>query len=235
MARSSHRRAPELRRRGPKVPARPQIVVVCEGARTEVEYLGNFRADHGHNLIRLETIGGAGTPDRVVGRAIESRRILVREAGRKNANSYDKEFSVWAMFDIDEHPDVRQARERAAEAGVNVAVSNPCIELWALLHFLDSDRPLHRREAQATLHKFMPKYDHDANPCFEYGKMREHYTDAVRRSRIFIRRREEEGSPLGNPCSTVHDLLEDIRQSCRAPVLGTEPISVEAEEPIRIR
>ncbi|MFI1193930.1 RloB family protein [Micromonospora sp. NPDC020750] len=41
---------------------------------------------------------------------------------------------VWCIFDRDQHEDVDQAIARATRAGVRVAFSHPCFELWRLLH-----------------------------------------------------------------------------------------------------
>ncbi|MEV0383810.1 RloB family protein [Nonomuraea sp. NPDC050643] len=43
---------------------------------------------------------------------------------------------MWAFFDRDEHSRVAQSHERAERAGVRVAFSHPCFELWLLLHFM---------------------------------------------------------------------------------------------------
>jgi hypothetical protein len=208
----SWRDAPSIRRRGPIRSPKPLIIVVCEGQKTEVEYLDAFRIDHGNHLFNLNTIGGAGVPDTIVDCAIEEYRSRRRYACRKGADSYDSEFSVWAMFDVDAHPKVMEAWNRAQANGVRVACSNPCLELWTLLHFSDSDGPLSRSEAQSRLTKFMPKYHHSSNPTFDYALLRDNYDLAVRRAEAFLLRRDQERSSRGNPCSTVHLLLEQIRE-----------------------
>jgi hypothetical protein len=165
MSKARHlRAAPRIERRRPTRSPKPSIIVVCEGGKTEVEYLNEFTADHGNHLVDLQTIGGVGVPETIVDRAIDEHRRLSRYARRKGADSYDGAFSVWAMFDVDAHPKVIEARTRALSNSIRVAFSNPCIELWALLHFSDSDGPLSRSEAQDRLRRFMPDYHHSSNP-----------------------------------------------------------------------
>jgi hypothetical protein len=213
MSKARHlRAAPRIERRRPTRSPKPSIIVVCEGGKTEVEYLNEFTADHGNHLVDLQTIGGVGVPETIVDRAIDEHRRLSRYARRKGADSYDGAFSVWAMFDVDAHPKVIEARTRALSNSIRVAFSNPCIELWALLHFSDSDGPLSRSEAQDRLRRFMPDYHHSSNPVFNYGLLRDNYDHAARRAQNFITRREQERNSLGNPCSTVYQLLEEIRQ-----------------------
>ncbi|MER5659654.1 RloB family protein [Streptomyces mirabilis] len=42
---------------------------------------------------------------------------------------------VWCLFDRDQHRDIPTAFTRASRAGVKVAYSRPCFELWRLLHY----------------------------------------------------------------------------------------------------
>jgi hypothetical protein len=52
------------------------------------------------------------------------------------------------MFDIDEHLNVPRAVELTASSGVTVCVTNPCVELWFLLHFQDQNAAIDRHDAQ---------------------------------------------------------------------------------------
>ncbi|WP_406342967.1 RloB family protein [Streptomyces sp. NBC_00648] len=42
---------------------------------------------------------------------------------------------VWVLFDRDRHEDIPTAYARAKRAGVKIAYSHPCFELWRLLHY----------------------------------------------------------------------------------------------------
>jgi hypothetical protein len=42
---------------------------------------------------------------------------------------------VWCLFDRDEHVDIPTAFAQARKAGVHIAYSHPCFELWRLLHY----------------------------------------------------------------------------------------------------
>ena len=52
--------------------------------------------------------------------------------------------AVWCVFDVDEHPQIADARQMARANGIELAISNPCFELWLLLHFRDSPGMQHR-------------------------------------------------------------------------------------------
>ncbi|SFY13360.1 RloB family protein [Streptomyces atratus] len=42
---------------------------------------------------------------------------------------------VWCLFDRDQHEDIPSAFARAKRAGVRIAYSHPCFELWRLFHY----------------------------------------------------------------------------------------------------
>ena len=45
---------------------------------------------------------------------------------------------------------MRQAIDKALANGISVAMSNPCIELWFILHFQDQSAHIERGDAQAA-------------------------------------------------------------------------------------
>ena len=58
--------------------------------------------------------------------------------------------SVWAMFDRDIHKRFDEARDLARGNGIRLAISNPCFELWGILHYQDQNAPLGRQEMPAS-------------------------------------------------------------------------------------
>jgi hypothetical protein len=160
-------RSSKLARRGPRRTPRPEIVVVCEGKVTEPRYFTEFRALYGNSLVTVTAIGGCGVPVSVVQRAIEERHSR-RQAARKSGDSFDTLYEVWAVFDRDEHPkeQVPEAFNLAVQHGINLAYSNPCFEVWGLMHFSCFDRPGHHHQAQALLKQQLDGYCHQMNPIF---------------------------------------------------------------------
>lgn len=183
----------------------PRVVVVAEGEVTEPGYLKAFDRIHGaRSSVRVVLIGGVGDPRAVVERAIaESRKSRRDRLGGRD--------SVWAMFDRDEHPRFDEAKNMAAGNDVRLAISNPCFELWAILHYRECDAPLGRHECRRTLEELHPDYGSGGKKVFDDPKVIEsNYRDAVRRARKSLTRREEERDPGGNPSTTVHHLTEHI-------------------------
>lgn len=140
-------------------------------------------------------------------RAVALRAEAAVEARRsRDANlAYDE---VWCVFDVDEHARADADRQLAANEAVNLAVSNPCFELWLLLHLADHAAHLTAAQAGRLVRKHLPAYDkHLRFHDFAAG-----YGDAVRRAESLGRRLADAGRTDGNPSTGVHRLTERIRQ-----------------------
>jgi hypothetical protein len=87
-----------------------------------------------------------GTPAALVRRAADTKTANERAERKSRGRAHDE---VWCVFDIDEHPHVHDAIELATARRISLAISNPCIELWFLLHFTDQTAYVSRHEAQA--------------------------------------------------------------------------------------
>src|SRR5690606_41139889 len=88
----------------------------------------------------------------------DARNAAVADAKRHDDDnlSFDE---VWCVFDVDEHPRVNDACQMARDNNIQVAVSNPCFELWLLFHFRDSPGAQSRHDVQKMLKKYLPKFD----------------------------------------------------------------------------
>jgi hypothetical protein len=148
-----------------------------------------------------------GVPVTLVEEAIKGKQ----SNRRARRNSFERDDEFWVVFDHDEHPNVRESLARARDHNIGVAYSNPCFELWAVLHLQDYDAPADRHEMQSLLKKLMPHYEECK--CFDYNGMRLAYEDAVRRAARMDLRRQEEGAPLGNPFTGVYRLTILIRDN----------------------
>ncbi|MCB9760075.1 MAG: RloB domain-containing protein [Alphaproteobacteria bacterium] len=207
----ARRSAPSLRRRGPSRPPKTQIWVFCEGEKTEPDYLIWFARQHRHESIEIRPVKGCGVPRTVVEKARDRKRELERLARPHRASSFDGRFEVWVMIDRDEHPQVVEAWVMARDNGIGWAFSNPCVELWGVLHVADQTAAIHRHDCQALLHALTPSYHHERGACFDPSAMVSGYDDAVRRARHLEARREAAEDLGGNPSTTVYRLTESIR------------------------
>ncbi len=104
---------------------------------------------HWYRLYRARVIVTVddfhGAPLQLVQKAANQQKLDRREAARGRGDAFNE---YWCVFDRDQHPKLPDAMQLAAARGIMVAFSNPCIELWFLLHFTDQRAELDTRTAQ---------------------------------------------------------------------------------------
>ena len=135
-----------------------RLIIVCEGKKTEVGYFEGIRKSMRLPTLQVKVVHPKATdPLSIVNEAID----LISQQSRDQWSSDD---SAWAVFDGDEHRDKNpdnwnDAIQRAKSRKTNLAVSNPCFELWYLLHYQDQLAKLSRHEATKRLLVHLPNYD----------------------------------------------------------------------------
>ena len=145
-----HRTGKIKRRRSEREP-KARFFLFCEGQNTEPAYFRAVREElYGDVLLKIEC--GVGEPRTVAEKARERIR-------RKSKDSFQKNDRVWAIFDRDEHQKFDEAVDIFQANGIGMARSNPCFELWLILHEREYDIPDGSRAAQRELAKLRPEYD----------------------------------------------------------------------------
>ena len=128
-----------------------QIAVFTEGKKTEPDYLAYWHRAH-RDRVQVVIFGDLGAPMTVVNRAVKQKRSEAREARRGRGRASDE---YWCVIDVDQHANLGPAVEKAIANGINVAVSNPCVELWFILHFQDQAAEIDKKRAQAISEKLL--------------------------------------------------------------------------------
>ena len=125
---------------------RRKIHIFTEGAKTEVQYFGHWYQLYRESLlVVLDPFHGV--PRSLVEKAATRRRLDRRQG--QIADEY------WCVFDIDEHRRVPEAIDMAQANEIRLAISNPCIELWFILHFRDQNAHIERSRAQSESKKLL--------------------------------------------------------------------------------
>ncbi len=134
----------------------PVMLIVCEGSATEPTY---FNAVTKYLRLAAVTVRGAkgSAPMTVVQDAVKAKTR--REGEAQESPSIAPYDQVWCVFDVDQHPKLKDAVAFAEKYQINVALSNPCFEFWLLLHFerfakTNQSRSQIRRE----LNRHIPDY-----------------------------------------------------------------------------
>lgn len=182
---------------------RHEIHVLVEGEKTEDGYILPLRRSlRDHVLITVDNRGGV--PLTLVERAVETKRITEREAARGRGRAYDE---IWCMFDRDAHPNVPEALELAARNGIEVVMSNPCIELWFILHFEDQTASIDRHAAQRRASELLGCEKNLTVAAIDDLYAR--YDEARRRAQDLDKKHHGDGSPArSNPSSDVWRLID---------------------------
>jgi hypothetical protein len=196
---------PALSRRR-TTPQRRELLVFTEGERTEDGYLVHWRRTYRDRV--LVTIDGFhGTPLSLVDRAAEAKRREARDEKKGRGRAHDE---VWCVFDNDEHPNIAEALDKAAANGIGIVLSNPCIELWFVLHFANQTAHIERGDAQRLSRQLLGCDKVLTGPAL--AALSDRHDDAKQRAQQLDAKHIGDGSPpRSNPSSNMWELIERIR------------------------
>lgn len=190
------------------------IIAVCEGKNTEPAYLKCFAKHYGNGLVEIESLAPSGAPLTIVQKAVTRKKEL---DAKKKTDSFDVLYEVWAVFDVDEHPNIPQAVNMAKDNNIHTAISNPCIEIWPLLHFTFYRSHIHRHDLQRELAKYMGSYKPDGSKIIDYEQIKADFNIAKTRAEKQLIEHEVVGDPFGNPSTTFYKLLLKIIENGMPP------------------
>lgn len=199
---------PSLRSERPRR-ASPSLILYCEGKNTEPGYIKEFARDHGILINNEEMHTGMGSPLTLLKLAREAKRDwLLQEKETR------EETEFWIVTDVDHYAgEIPELLREAKRLKICVALSNPCVELWALYHY---DNPpqgfIDRTKSQKILETLMSGYDRKSGKRFIYRLMKPHYNKAILEAKSAIKRCQDVTVEWDNPTTTLFHLLERIRK-----------------------
>lgn len=202
-------------------PLLAKMHIYCEGEKTEPNYIEkylrkNFAGNRRRELIRVEPTT-KNTPLELVTEAIAHKK-------RPDCPPGDQFWVVYDRESIQKYPDAThlKAIQKARAAGIDVALSNVCFELWLLLHFRDNtasfssyDDLMGNSQLKAELKKIgINKYDKGKAAVFDI------VSDNIGEARIRavkMNKATEKSAAAGvrephllNPYTDMHLLLDAI-------------------------
>ena len=189
---------------GRRVEVRPErriVKVFTEGKGSEPDYLrGLAKLYLDTNSFNFVVSDKHGVPRTLVDLAKRCRK--------------DEEIDdVWCVFDVEcpqPHPLLREACQSAADAGIGVAVSNPCFEYWLTIHFMDFAKP----ETTDDMESISRRLDGRANKRITFEQhYADHVEEACDRARRQHRSHQSAGTlfPRDNPSTSVYKLVDFLR------------------------
>lgn len=195
----------KLGRRPPFRPPKPIILIVCEGEKTEPQYFEGFKRFCRNPRVDIAIAPEHGAPIRLVEYA-RDRLKETRAAARRERDQNLEYDAVWCVFDVDQHAGVGEARQMAIDNAIYVAISNPLLELWLLLHFRDNPGMQSGQKIYELLREHVPDYDKGVDfPKYAVG-----YGEAVIRARRMDDAAHQVNESGRNPTTGVYRLTESI-------------------------
>jgi RloB-like protein len=208
VARTAH----DLRRRREPILPKRKFILLMEGENTEPDYFKAMRGHYRGALIDFEFVGAAGAPMTIAEKAVEKKRAIRRNA---KGQSWQLDDQVWAVFDEDNHPKVTDAINICQNAGVGVAYSNPCFELWLILHHEDFGRQDDHHAVQRHLKSICPGYDPKGAKRLDCQPL----MDKIEAAEVLAKRQRDqriaEGAEHNRPVTTVFELTMAIRTAAK--------------------
>lgn len=206
-----------LQRRKGNREVRQRFLLLCEGEVTEREYFEHLRKELRGTLVTIEISRDSGEPLNLVREACRLLRNSSREANRAR-DAYLRYDSVWCICDVDEHRRLDEAVKLAVREGVNMAISNPCFEIWPALHFDPCTRYMSAGDLRSIIRQHQPEYVKSLD-CRKLDSRRQ--AQAIRRAMALDKQHERNGSPpASNPSTGVWKLVQKLTESAGSPAIG---------------
>ncbi len=192
------------RRKATKLPGR-RFYLYCEGRNTEPRYFSTLKSMLENTIIIEKAVG---VPLTIAEAASNKKQEL-----DSSQDSHEENDEVWAVFDRDEHPKFDEAVALCEMYKVGLARSNPCFEIWLILHIEDFDKACDRDFAQKQLKKIDTSYNPKKDKMPDCNNLIDKLSEAEKRAAIQLKRRSEEGNSYGPPSTTVHLLTRALKKA----------------------
>lgn len=164
----------------------PVVVIACDDEVTAPNYFNELKREY-KDMVTIQVLpkphSHAG-PDTVAECAVQKLGDLNR-----NNDTNDRQ-AAWALIDLEHTPRDRRAasdaKRNGEKKGIKVALSNPCFEVWTLLHLEDIGKAFANCDAVIAKikAKWKAKYDEDfVKEKADYLKIMSFRKDAAKRAR----------------------------------------------------
>ena len=180
------------------------FVIVCEGEKTEINYFNGF--NERYSTIVITPLHGRCTdPRSIVKYAYKEKKRL-----KVNIENGDR---IWCVFDVDSNTnhDLRNTLELSEKYDIPIALSNPCFELWLILHYFYHSSTITHREAPDELRRYISDYEKGMDI---FDLIKDQIPNAIENAILLNRLHDRDGtnffSTESNPSSQVYRIIEEI-------------------------
>ena len=176
------------------------IMALSAGTITERRYLNEIAKNNRKIALKF---GESGTsPGKLV---FEAQKLC-----KQPMQIFDQ---IWCIFDVDNDPvkDINKMRERAKTEGIETIVSNPCFELWLVLHQVGQTGSVTISKIQKRA-ETLNLIDGKEIAATGWTCLFDNYEDAKIRAKDLDKMHRQNGSlPGSNPSSDVWRLVDVLR------------------------
>ena len=217
MAGARHKRQPRpdrfgTRRTNVRRPL-PRMIIVTDDSENAPRYFACLhRHVSSHVVIKAVPVGKG--PDHVLLEARAQQEQLSDEQGASD----DTQDMVWMLLDMEHTEDRREAANRVAEIGrakgIKVALSDPCFELWILLHLVNTGRMFNT--CKDVWHDLQKQWEAkfksrpDSKASLDYQRIIGDRGTAAKRA-------EQQHKSGGRSYTEIYRLIGEIERLCRLP------------------
>lgn len=187
-----------LKRRKNFKSIRRNLLIVCEGEKTEPLYFSSFRVPK----KVFDVVGLGANTESLVEKAIEIRE--------NETTSYDE---IWCVFDRDSFPvqNFNNALSLARRNNIHVAYSNEAFEIWYLLHFYFHDAATSRDQYKKMLTARLG-FPYKKNDPDMYDHLLHLQELAIKNAINLLNSYVNHIPSNDNPSTTVHVLVKELNK-----------------------
>ncbi len=180
------------------------IVIVSQGLETEPNYFKHFHKENSQFLLKIKAKG-------------KDPISLMKYAKflKENEFALSRNDKIYCIYDIDSTPEklLKNAQQLAEKYGLISCISNPCFELWYLLHFAYSTSCLNSySDVMSDLSKHMQNYGKNVDVHDQLLSMQ---PNAIRHAKMLDEHHKRVGicSIRGcNPSTEIYKLVEYLNK-----------------------
>jgi RloB-like protein len=184
-----------------------RFLIVCEGEKSEPDYIVGVKPLCRAQLIEIQVVGGAGATKKVVEEAVALKKAAIAKA-KKASNGFEQFDEVWCVLDVDDHLKLREALKQAKDNEIKIALSNPCYELWVIMHHRDERKSVQRSKLQSEC----CAYYKTSTKHVPFSQLWPHYEIAKTRAQLLRVWQKDMGRPFGDPWTDFDCLIDALLQ-----------------------
>ena len=184
------------------------IIIISEGECTEPYYFIKFNGELRYSGVRIKTPKVRQTdPISLVKTAIN---IINKKRSDCRISQEDGD-EIYCVYDVDDNSDedLNSAKELAEKNGIKIFLSNPCFEIWFLLHFEQVNKGISREDLYEQLKKYVKNYEKSSDV---YHLLKDLQANAIANAERLNSMHEENGISLSvgacNPSTQVFRMVK---------------------------